>query len=184
MNGANKGEPAVHQEIVDRDPELKRIRTLSRKALENAVEEKHREIACVHKLLKETMQSAKELSKGSDFKIILRDLRGVSEELKMKIDELRNLYTQDKNKYLYPPLYQLDPFDDSDVIVRIGGRLRRARLEYGEKQPALLPKSHHLANLVVRHYHRQVHHQGRLITYGASRLLAHRRSQDSSQRIV
>ena len=46
------------------------------------------------------MQSAKELSKGSDFEIILRDLRGVSEELKMKIDELRNLYTQDKNKYL------------------------------------------------------------------------------------
>lgn len=48
MNGANKGELPVHQEIVDRDPELKRVRTLSRKALENAVEEKHREIACVH----------------------------------------------------------------------------------------------------------------------------------------
>lgn len=46
------------------------------------------------------MQFAKELSKGSDFEIILRDLRGVSEEQKMKIDELRNLYTQDKNKYL------------------------------------------------------------------------------------
>lgn len=100
MNGANKKEPPVHQEIVDRDPELKRVRTLSRKASENAVEEKHREIASAHKLLKETMQSAKELSKGSDFEIILRDLRGVSEELKMKIDELQNLYTQDKNKYL------------------------------------------------------------------------------------
>ena len=81
------------------------------------------------------------------------------------------------------PLYQLDPFDDSDSIVRVGGRLRRARLEYGKKQPVLLPKSHHLANLVVRHYHSQVHHQGRLITHGASRLFAHRRSQDSSQRI-
>ena len=63
MNGANKKEPPVHQEIVDRDPELKRVRTLSRKASENAVEEKHCEIASVHKLLKETMQSAKELSK-------------------------------------------------------------------------------------------------------------------------
>ena len=81
------------------------------------------------------------------------------------------------------PLYQLDPFVDSDGIVRVGGRLRRVRLEYGEKHPALLPKSHHLANLVVRHCHSQVHHQGRLITHGASRLLAHRRSQDSSQRI-
>ena len=63
----------------------------------------------------------------------------------------------------------LDPFVDSDGIVRVGGRLRRARLEYGEKHPALLPKSHHLANLVVRHYHSQVHYQGRLITHGAIR---------------
>lgn len=67
------------------------------------------------------------------------------------------------------PLHQLDPFVDSDGIVRVGGRLRRARLEYGEKHPALLPKSHHLANLVVRHYHSQVHYQGRLITHGAIR---------------
>ena len=56
-------------------------------------------MACVYRLLKETMQSAEELSEGSDFEITLRDLR-VSEELKMKIDELRDLYMQDKNKYL------------------------------------------------------------------------------------
>lgn len=53
----------------------------------------------MYRLLKETMQSAEELSEGSDFEITLRDLR-VSEELKMKIDELRDLYMQDKNKYL------------------------------------------------------------------------------------
>ena len=90
----------VHQEIVGRDPEPKRIRTLSRKALENAVEDKHREIACVHKLLKETMQSAEELNEGSDFESVLRDLQGVSEELRTKIGELQNLYTQDENNYL------------------------------------------------------------------------------------
>ena len=67
------------------------------------------------------------------------------------------------------PLYQLDPFVDSDGVVRIGGRLRRAQLEYGEEHPALLPKSHHVADLVVRHYHSQVHHQGRQITHGAIR---------------
>lgn len=98
MNGANKGEPPVHQAIVDRDPGTKRVRT--RKALENAVEEKRREIACVHKLLKETIRSAEELNEGSDFEIILRDLRGVSDELMTKIEELRSLYTQDKNNYL------------------------------------------------------------------------------------
>ena len=58
MNGANKGEPPDHQEIVGRDPDSKRIRTWSRKALENELEEKCREIACLHKLLEETMHSA------------------------------------------------------------------------------------------------------------------------------
>ena len=29
------------------------------------------------------------------------------------------------------------------------------------------PKDHHVANLVVRHYHSQVHHQGHQITHGA-----------------
>ena len=65
--------------------------------------------------------------------------------------------------------YQLDPFVDSDGVVRVGGRLRQAQLEYGEKHPALLPKNHHVGNLVVRHYHNQVHHQGRQITHGAIR---------------
>ena len=65
------------------------------------------------------------------------------------------------------PLYQLDPFVDPDGAVRVGGRLRQAQLEYGEKHPALLPKGHHVANLVVCHYHNQVHHQGRQITHGA-----------------
>ena len=100
MNGASRGEPPVHQEIVGRNPELKRVRTLSRKALENAVEEKRREIACVHKLLKETMHSAEEFDERSDYETVLRDLQGASEELKTKMEELRDLYTQDKNNYL------------------------------------------------------------------------------------
>ena len=67
------------------------------------------------------------------------------------------------------PLYQLDPFVDSDGVVHVGDRLWEAQLEYGEKHPALLPKSHHVADLVVRHYHNQVHHQGRQITHRAIR---------------
>ena len=65
------------------------------------------------------------------------------------------------------PLYQLDPFVDSNGIVYVRGHLRQAQLAYGEKHPALLPKSHHVANLVVHHYHYQVHHQGHQITHGA-----------------
>jgi len=138
MNGANQGEQPAHHESVGSDPDAKKVRTLSRKALENALEEKrheiayvhklleetmhaaekrvrtlsrkalenavvekHHEIACVHKLLKETIRSAEELkNEGSDFEVVLRDLLGVSEELRTKIEELQNLHTQDKNNYL------------------------------------------------------------------------------------
>ena len=50
-------------------------------------------------------------------------------------------------------LYRLDPFLDSYGILRVGGRLRRAEMEYGGKHPIVLPKNHHVSQLVVKHYH-------------------------------
>ena len=66
-------------------------------------------------------------------------------------------------------LYRLDPFIDDDGLLHVGGRLRRSHLGYGEKHPVLIPKGHHVAKLIVRHYHNQVHHQGRQITHGTIR---------------
>ena len=37
------------------------------------------------------------------------------------------------------------------------------------KAPRSDPKKNHVANLITRHYHRQVQHQGRQITHGAIR---------------
>ena len=66
-------------------------------------------------------------------------------------------------------LYRLDPFVDTNGILRVGGRLRRAEFEQGEKHPIILPRNDHLSKLVARHYHDRVHHQGRSITRGAVR---------------
>ena len=66
-------------------------------------------------------------------------------------------------------LYRLDPFVDNNGVLRVGGRLRRATLEYGERHPVLMPSKNHVADLIARHYHKQVHHQGRQITHGAVR---------------
>ena len=41
--------------------------------------------------------------------------------------------------------------------------------EYAEKYPAILPKKHHLLQLIIHHSHEKVHHQGRLITLAAIR---------------
>ena len=67
-------------------------------------------------------------------------------------------------------IVKLDPFLDQDGILRVGGRLNRSSLTFEEKHPILLPKKHHLSQLIIRHYHqRVVHHQGRQITHGAVR---------------
>ena len=66
-------------------------------------------------------------------------------------------------------LYGLDPFIDEDGVLRLGGRLRRSSLDFAEKHPVILPKDHHLSELLIRHYHHTVHHQGRQITHGAVR---------------
>ena len=57
-------------------------------------------------------------------------------------------------------LYLLDPFLDSHGILRVGGRLRRAQMEYNEKHPIVLPKCHYVSQLIAKHYHHEVHHQG------------------------
>ena len=76
---AEAGETTIDPELVDIDSE-KRTRFLSRKALENAVDEKRRETNAIHKMLKEVMRSAEEPNEGSDFDQALRDLVGLSEK--------------------------------------------------------------------------------------------------------
>ena len=66
-------------------------------------------------------------------------------------------------------LLQLDPLVDANGLLRVGGRLENSTLEYQEKHPVILPKGHHVSELIIRHFHESVHHQGRLITSGAVR---------------
>ncbi|KAJ7386290.1 hypothetical protein OS493_010696 [Desmophyllum pertusum] len=93
----NRGEATLDPELVNRDRD-KRTRTLSRKALENAVDKKRRETNAIHKMLKEVMRSAEEPNEGSDFDQALRNLVSVSEKFKIKIEEFRSL-TQDIHSY-------------------------------------------------------------------------------------
>ena len=94
----NKGEASVHQETVSRGPS-RRVRILSRKALENETDQKRRELDILHKMLKDVMRSTEELNKESDLGRILRDLEGVSEEFTIKLQELMSLHEQDKHSY-------------------------------------------------------------------------------------
>ncbi|XP_051939800.1 uncharacterized protein LOC127612976 [Hippocampus zosterae] len=57
-------------------------------------------------------------------------------------------------------LYQLDPCLQ-DVILRVGGRLRKAAVSLELKQPVILPKDGALRNLIISHHHNKIQHQGR-----------------------
>lgn len=55
---------------------------------------------------------------------------------------------------------RLNPFIDSEGLVRVGGRLVKSDLDFNVKHPLLLPKSHHVTHLLVDHYHRMFLHPG------------------------
>ncbi|XP_061759975.1 uncharacterized protein LOC133554813 [Nerophis ophidion] len=67
------------------------------------------------------------------------------------------------------PLKALDPFIDNDGLLRVGGRIKEAQLQQQEKTPIIIPGSHHVAILLIRHYHEKTQNQGRLFTEGAIR---------------
>ncbi|KAL4009520.1 hypothetical protein ACER0C_003372 [Sarotherodon galilaeus] len=69
----------------------------------------------------------------------------------------------------HSPLRKLDPFLDSDGVLRVGGRTSLSAISWEEKHPIIIPKSNHIATLLVRYYHEQVVHQGRHFTEGAIR---------------
>ena len=70
-------------------------------------------------------------------------------------------------------LLQLSPFLDAHGILRVGGRLKHAKdsqvVSDSLRNPVIIPKGHHIASLLVRHFHEKVSHQGRHFTEGAIR---------------
>jgi len=61
-------------------------------------------------------------------------------------------------------LSRLDPYVDSDGLIRVGGRIKRANVPQDLAHPVILPKEHHITRLVIAHYHARTGHSGRGIT--------------------
>ncbi|XP_046550437.1 uncharacterized protein LOC124260222 [Haliotis rubra] len=67
------------------------------------------------------------------------------------------------------PLFKLDPFVDSNGLLRVGGRVQLSELSDNLKHPIILPKRHHITTLIIGHYHEEAAHQGRGLTANAIR---------------
>ncbi|XP_077978115.1 uncharacterized protein LOC144433645 [Glandiceps talaboti] len=59
-----------------------------------------------------------------------------------------------------PLVTQLRLFLDGKGILRLGGRLHNAPIDYSTKFPALLPRNHEFTHLLIRHAHFKVFHAG------------------------
>ena len=61
-------------------------------------------------------------------------------------------------------LYKLDPFLDSDGLLRVSGRLGKSRLSHSEAYPLVLPKQSNISEAIIRWCHENFAHGGRGIT--------------------
>lgn len=66
-------------------------------------------------------------------------------------------------------LRKLSPVLDSNGLLRVGGRIAKSGLEPCEVNPIIISGKHHVATLIVQHYHEVVKHQGRHFPEGAVR---------------
>ncbi|GFX67394.1 integrase catalytic domain-containing protein [Trichonephila clavipes] len=57
-------------------------------------------------------------------------------------------------------LRNLNPFIDSDGLLRVGGQLSNSDLPYVNKYPAILPENHNLTLQIIAHFHRKNLHTG------------------------
>lgn len=57
-------------------------------------------------------------------------------------------------------LAALNPFLDSDGLLRVGGRLSNARISIDKKFPILLPSRHWVTDLIIRETHGKSYHAG------------------------
>ncbi|XDV43684.1 hypothetical protein PO909_012122, partial [Leuciscus waleckii] len=56
-------------------------------------------------------------------------------------------------------LYNLDPFLDSDGVLKVGGRLRNSSICSLLKHPTIIPKDHHITKMIIADCHERVKHQ-------------------------
>ena len=58
-------------------------------------------------------------------------------------------------------LSKLSPFIDGDGVIRVGGRIKNANVEYEQKHPIILPKNNFVVKLFCRNLHGKIGHLGR-----------------------
>ncbi|XP_064106781.1 uncharacterized protein LOC135215756 [Macrobrachium nipponense] len=78
---------------------------------------------------------------------------------------------EDKREHSLPKtskIFRLDPVSSTELL-RVGGRLSKAAMDYDVKHPMLLPQHFHVTTLIIRDAHEKHGHAGRNHTIAAIR---------------
>lgn len=89
-----------------------------------------------------------------------------SETFEQEINYLRKRKNIPKNS----PLLSLNPFLDSDGILRVGGRLENTNLSFEQRHPVILPKKHIYTEMLIMREHLRNLHVGPQALLGIIRL--------------
>ena len=76
-------------------------------------------------------------------------------------DELKTLKSAHGHLKKLSPLSRLEPIMSPSGVLCVGGRLEQASIVDEAKHPMILPKDHHIVNLIIDHYHHEAGHSGR-----------------------
>lgn len=70
------------------------------------------------------------------------------------------LLTSNKSLQSGSNILNLNPFLDSNGLIRVGGRIKNSNFSYDKKFPLLLPKNHVLTRLIFNYFHIKLLHCG------------------------
>ncbi|KAL6490035.1 hypothetical protein MHYP_G00003800 [Metynnis hypsauchen] len=159
----------VIQDLSVGDPEVRKAQTLQTKTTEQSglidrlskFSSWSRAIQAVARLLRRIKgDKSNALSTVSERenaeRLIIRELQSQAYQEEIKILS-KGGQLPSHNK-----LHYLDAFLDTDGELKVGGRLSHSSFPNSFKHPTVIPKGHHIANLIIAHYHAVVKHQGRL----------------------
>ncbi|XP_078051741.1 uncharacterized protein LOC144477882, partial [Augochlora pura] len=87
-------------------------------------------------------------------RVLIKLVQG--ESFAREISEL----SKDKGAVKKTKLIALNPFIDTDGLLRVGGRLVHASIPYNHKHPIILPAEHNFTRILIDHEHRRLLHAG------------------------
>ena len=79
-----------------------------------------------------------------------------ADEFPAELDALRRKVALSRRSRLLP----LSPYLDADGLIRVGGRLRHAKVEHESRHQVVLSPDHHVTRLIITDRHRRLAHSG------------------------